>query len=146
LELTAAVTIVIGSVLVLVPRDMNASVDAGLAEHFPVAGVDVLLAIRPDANVLAEYGWGGYVIWRMHDTGGRVFVDGRNDMYDQRILEDYSAIRDADPGWEALAREYGVEAMLVAETSTIGRGAAQLAGWCVAYSDADQVLLLPECP
>ena len=146
LELTAAVTIVIGSVLVLVPREMDAAVDASLAGRFPVAGVDRLLDLEPDANVLAEYGWGGYVIWRMHDAGGRVFVDGRNDMYDQQILEDYSAIRDADPGWEALVDQYGVEAILVAETSTIGRGAAQLAGWCVAYSDADQVLLLPVCP
>ena len=39
---------------------------------------------EPDARVLADYGWGGYVIYRMYAAGGRVFVDGRNDMYDQR--------------------------------------------------------------
>ncbi len=146
MEVVAAAAIVIGSVAVLVPSDMDAAIETRLAERFPVAGVDRLLALQPDARVLAEYGWGGYVIWRMHDSGGRVFVDGRNDMYDQRILEDYSAIRNADPGWETLAADYGVEAILVPSTATIGRGAAQLAGWCVAYADADQVLLLPECP
>ena len=65
---------------------------------YPVAGVDRLLADQPQAQVLAEYGWGGYVLSRVYDAGGRVFVDGRNDMYPQQILDDYSAIRDAASG------------------------------------------------
>ncbi len=63
--------------------------------------------------MLADYGWGGYVIHELYQSGGRVFVDGRNDMYDQQVLEDYDAIKNADPGWEALADRYGVEALLL---------------------------------
>ena len=33
----------------------------------------------------------------LNDVAG-LFVDGRNDMYSQQVLEDYSAIRAADPG------------------------------------------------
>jgi len=146
LELIAAVAIAIGSFAVLVPRDMNAAIDTDLAQRFPIAGVDRLLALQPDANVFAEYGWGGYVISRIHDAGGRVFVDGRNDMYSQQVLLDYTAILSADPGWAALAQRYGVEAMLLRPETALTRGPAKDAGWCEAYRDAVQVLYLKNCP
>ena len=105
-----------------------------------------LLDVQPDANVFAEYGWGGYVIWHMHEAGGRVFVDGRNDMYDQQVLDDYTAIRAADPGWPELAERYGVEAILLPPETTLTRGPAEAEGWCEAYRDDMQVLYLRNCP
>jgi hypothetical protein len=146
MELAAALAIAIGSIAVLVPRDMNGAIDTNLAKRFPIAGVDMLQRQEPDANVFAEYGWGGYVIWRMHDTGAHVFVDGRNDMYSQQVLEDYTAIRAADPGWEELAARYGVEAILLPPETTLTRGPANDAGWCEVFRDDRQVLYLPSCP
>ena len=142
LELTTALVIAAGSMAVLIPRDLSAAIDKSLATRFPVAGVDALERQWPDANVLAEYGWGGYVIWRLHDFGGRVFVDGRNDMYSQQVLEDYTSIRAADPGWEALAAHYGVEAILLPPETTLTRGPAKDAGWCEVLRDQYQVLYL----
>ena len=34
-------------------------------------------------------------------------------MYEQQVLDDYDAIKNADPGWQALADRYGVEALLL---------------------------------
>jgi hypothetical protein len=146
MELATALVIAFGSMAVLIPRDLNAAIDKSIGTRFPVAGVDALERLAPDANVLAEYGWGGYVIWRLHDRGGRVFVDGRNDMYSQKVLEDYTAIRAADPGWQKLAARYGVEAILLPPETTLTRGPAQAAGWCEVYRDKYQVLYLPSCP
>ncbi len=146
MELVTALVIAVGSMLVLIPRDLNAAIDKSLGTRFPVAGVDALVRLAPDANVLAEYGWGGYVIWRLHDDGGRVFVDGRNDMYSQQVLEDYTAIRAADPDWEELASQYGVEAILLPPETTLTRGPAESAGWCEVVRDEWQVLYLPHCP
>jgi len=146
MELITALAVAIGSIAVLVPRDMNAAIDTNLERRFPIAGVDRLLQLDPTANVFAEYGWGGYVIARMHDTGAHVFVDGRNDMYSQQVLEDYTAIRAADPGWQALADRYGVEAILLPPETTLTRGPAADAGWCEVYRDAHQVLYLRSCP
>ena len=146
MELATALVIAGGSMAVLIPRDINAAIDENIGERFPVAGVARLLQIQPNANVLAEYGWGGYVIWHMHETGGRVFVDGRNDMYSQQVLEDYTAIRAADPGWEALAAQYDVEAILLPPETTLTRGPAQSAGWCEMLRDEWQVLYLRSCP
>ena len=111
-------------------------------DEYPAAAVDVLLDEAPEARVLAEYGWGGYVISRISQTGGLVFVDGRNDMYDQQILEDYSTVRGADPGWPDIAERYGVEAILVAPSAAITKGPALDEGWCERYRDDQQVLLL----
>ena len=131
--------------LIAVPHSPGAQISADIAKRFPVAAVDQLERTDPSLNVLAEYGWGGYVIYRLHDQGGRVFVDGRNDMYSEKVLEDYSAIRNADDGWQALARSYGVQALLFPPDVPLVRGAAQSAGWCQAYRDATQVLLLAAC-
>ena len=96
--------------------------------------------------MFAEYGWGGYVIWRLHDQGAHVFVDGRNDMYSQQVLEDYSAIRAADPGWQELAARYNVDAILLPPDTTLTRGPANDAGWCEVLRDERQVLYLRSCP
>jgi hypothetical protein len=146
LEIGVAAVVIIAGLLILVPRDPAAASAETIAGRYPVASLDLLASADPDARVLADYGWGGYVISRIYPAGGRVFVDGRNDMYDQSILEDYSAVRAADPGWEEIVDRYEVDALLFPPGVTITRGPAQAAGWCEAYGDEVQVLLLRQCP
>jgi hypothetical protein len=145
LEMGTAVIVVVGALVVLVPPGLGEGPRANIAKRFPVPAVEELQRVAPDARVLAEYGWGGYVIHELYATGGRVFVDGRNDMYDQQILDDYDAIKAADPGWEDLADGYEVEALLLEPDVTVTRGPAQDAGWCEQYRDDTQVLFLREC-
>ncbi|MEK6191323.1 MAG: hypothetical protein AABM41_03240 [Chloroflexota bacterium] len=151
MEAATAVVVVVVSAVVVLPSTPGIDLEESIAADFPAAGMEVLLETNPGARVLAEYGWGGYVIWSGHDAGARVFIDGRNDMYDQSVLEDYSAIRGADPGWEQLLAEYGVEAMLWPPTATLTRGLLDGplpdgSEWCEAFRDERQVLYLPQCP
>jgi hypothetical protein len=146
IEVAAAVMIVVGTFVFVVPRGLGVGIQADIAHRFPVQGVNLLLKYKPDARVFAEYGWGGYVINKLYASGGRVFVDGRNDMYSEQILNDYSAIRAADPGWQQLAAKYGVNAILIKTEDTLARGPATDAGWCQVYRDETQVLYLPTCP
>ena len=146
LEIGAGVVIVIGALIVLVPAGIGSAIDEDISDRFPVPAVQLLQQVDPDANVLAEYGWGGYVIHELYDSGGRVFVDGRNDMYDQQVLEDYDSIKNADPNWQQLADGYGVDAILLEPDATITRGPAEAAGWCEAYRNETQVLYLRTCP
>ncbi len=117
----------------------------GVGPGLPVAGVAVLRAVDPGARVLARYGWGGYVIDELYPLGGRVFVDGRMHKYAPDVLADYEAIVDADPRWELLVARYRVEAILLRVDTTLVKGIAQRAGWCEAYRDRLQVLLLRDC-
>ncbi len=145
MELGTAALVLVAGLVILVPRDPVAVIQRSIERNFPVAAVDVLEERSSDARVLAEYGWGGYVIGRLFESGGRVFVDGRNDMYGDAILNDYSSIRAADDGWERLVDRYGVEALLFPPDIPIVRGPAQQAGWCEAFRDDRSVLLLRDC-
>jgi hypothetical protein len=128
--------------VLLLPRAATSS--DPMRRSFPVAGADALERANPAAHVLAEYGWGGYLIGRSWDDGLRVFVDGRNDMYPDQVLADYSSLRAASDGWQELTDAYGVDAILVAPGAPIVEAAAS-DGWCEAYRDDVQVLLLPAC-
>jgi hypothetical protein len=145
MEATTAVVVVVISAVLVLPQTPAAHLDETVASEFPEAPMDIVLDENPDARILAEYGWGGYVIYRGYDSGARVFVDGRNDMYDQSILEDYSAIRSADPGWEELLASYEVEAMIWPADVVLTRGLLDGTEWCEAFRDEDQVLYLHEC-
>jgi hypothetical protein len=134
---------------------MGAAVLVGLAvsrgpvqvdeRSLPVGGVDVLKAVEPDARVLAAYGWGGYVISELYPDGGRVFVDGRMHKYAPDVIEDYDAIVTADPSWQDKLDQYGVDAILLKPEAVLVKGIAQADGWCEAYRDEAQVLLLRDC-
>jgi hypothetical protein len=143
IEVVVAAVLVV-AIALIVPGIRGLSGAVAVPQQFPVAGTDALAQRSPDANVLTEYGWGGYLIYRLHDLGGHVFVDGRNDMYDQRILDDYLRIRSADPAWKQLADQYGVEAILLPPSAPV-IAAATSAGWCQAYADGVATLLLRSC-
>ena len=113
-----------------------------IREHLPVQGVDKLIAEQPDARVFAEYGWGGYVISRMYDSGGRVFVDGRNDMYPDAILNDYSSIRGASADWKAKLDDYHATAILLPPGAPLVGAAEHNPFWCEKYKDSYQALLI----
>ena len=145
MELSLAGAVVV-SAAVIVPGLPGVSGAQVIPRNFPVAAVDRLATTQPAAHVLAEYQWGGYVIDRLYDSGARVFVDGRNDMYDQQILDDYVTIRNAEEGWQGLLAAYGPDAILLPPDAALVGGPAQAAGWCEVYRDDVAVLLLAACP
>ena len=145
MEMTAAALILAATVIV-VPGLPAVAGHEVIPRTFPVAAVDRLEKIDPDARVFAEYQWGGYVTYRLFDTGALVFVDGRNDMYDEQILEDFVSIRNAEEGWERLLATYGADAILLPPPAPLVKGPAQNDGWCEAHRDEVAVLLVRDCP
>ena len=147
MELGVAVAIVAATAFILPRLPAFAGGQAAITRSFPVAAVDRLEDLRPDARVFADYDWGGYVIHRLFDSGARVFVDGRNDMYSEQILDDHVSIRSAADDWESILDSYGgADAILLPPEAVVVRGAAQDAGWCEVLRDDVAVLLVPSCP
>jgi len=143
LELSAAglvAVVVIGAALARAGGSTDLTND-----RFPVAGTAYVAEHKPAARLLTRYGWGGYVLNTLYPLGGLVFADGRMHKYGGAVLDDYSAIVAADPGWERLVATYGVDALLLRVDTPLVRGPAQEAGWCEAYRDDLQVLLLRTC-
>jgi len=145
MEMSVA-ALILAATLIIVPGLPAVAGHVVIPRTFPVAAVDRLEEIDPDARVVAEYQWGGYVTHRLFDAGALVFVDGRNDMYEEQILEDFVAIRNAEEGWERLLAEYGADAILLPPHAALVSGAVQDAGWCEAHRDEVAVLLVSDCP
>jgi hypothetical protein len=139
MEMVLAAVIIGSAFVIFLPRVASNEVSA-IREHLPVAGVGKLLSVNPKARVFADYGWGGYVIYRMYDAGGRVFVDGRNDMYPETILNDYTAIRDGWGDWSAKLDHYGADAILLPPDALLVAGVGSNRAWCEQYRDTVQVL------
>ena len=116
-----------------------------MAATFPVEALDELVAVHPDARLLVDYDRSGYAIHRLHPHGGRVFIDGRSDMYPRAIFEDYLRLREADNSWQQRLDGYEVEAILLPPQTPLLK-AAEAAGWCTAHRDQRSVLLLREYP
>jgi len=138
--------VIVGAAAAILPSLPAVAGNHVIPRTFPVEAVERLGELDPDARVFTEYGWGGFVIHRLHDTGARVFVDGRNDMYDDAILEDFVTIRNAEDGWEDALEAYGAaDAILLPPQARLVTAAAE-AGWCELHRDGVAVLLLRECP
>lgn len=141
LEVGLAVVTIVAIAITLGPRVL--STEAAVAEAgLPVASVDHLTAARPAARVLAEYGWAGYVIDRLADDGARVFVDGRNDMYPDEVLDAYSTLRAATGDWSSILDDHGVDAILLPPGAPLIAAAQDRGNWCPAVAEPGQVLLL----
>lgn len=141
LEIGLAMLVIVAVVVTLGPR-ITPQADAIREAGLPVASVERLTEERPEARILAEYGWAGYVIERLADGGARVFVDGRNDMYPEEILDAYSTLRAATGDWSSLLDAYAVDAILMRPTAPLVAAARARGDWCPAVEEPDQVLLL----
>lgn len=143
LEAGLAAVVLIGALVITLPGSPGLAPDP---ERFPVGASSRLLELDPDARTFAEYGWGGYAISRLYPEGGRVFVDGRNDMYDDTILETYSSMRAAEAGWEDELTNWRVDAILLPPDAPLVDAASDAGEWCEAARDEVAVLLLASCP
>jgi hypothetical protein len=143
MEVSLATIVAFGALAITLPGSPGLEPDP---DRFPVAATDRLTEVAPDARAFVEYGWGGFAISRLFTGGGRVFVDGRGDMFDEAILETYSSIRDAEGAWADELERWQVEAILLPPTAPLVAAATNEAGWCEAHRDDVAVLLLPDCP
>lgn len=146
IELAAGIAVVAGAMVIFLPPALGTTPgEQQRAAGYPTVAADILESRHPGVRVVGEYGWAGYLIYRLYDDGGRVFVDGRNDMYAESILDDYTSIVSGDEGWSQLVDDYGADALLFPPNRAITKGIAEAAGWCEAHRDDDSVLLLRDC-
>ena len=100
------------------------------------------LAVLPSGpGVLAEYDWGGWLIW--HAPATPVFVDGRLGPYRGRILADHTRVIEAAPGWREVLARRGVRSLLVRPTDPVAVRATEL-GWTVISRSSRYLLIAVE--
>jgi len=101
--------------------------------------VDFLAANQLPGPLLNSYNWGSYVIWRLYPQY-LSFVDGRTDLFDDEILEQYLALWRAEAGWEQAVRRWDLRLALLEPEAPLS-AALQDAGWTKLYRDEQAIIL-----
>jgi hypothetical protein len=79
-----------------------------LPEKFPAQAVQYLGKHPPKGKMFNEYLIGGYLIYAM-EPPQKVFIDGRADMYGEKIFGDYRKIAHLDKETDKLLAEYEID-------------------------------------
>jgi hypothetical protein len=106
-------------------------------ELYPKDAVAWLQENRPVGPMLNEYGWGGYLIWRLPEYP--VFVDGRTDLYGDEILGQWTQVVNARPGWEDTLDRWGIRLVLLPPSWPV-TSLLEERGWRLLYQDGQAVL------
>ena len=80
----------------------------------PERAFDVILDSKLQGNVLSEYRWGGYTMWRggTIDPPLRPVIDGRNEVYGEKLYDEVAKVVELKPGWEQKLADWGVTLMV----------------------------------
>lgn len=126
--LAAAGLLLSATAVVAAPREPD-------ERAFPVAA---LAALPSGPGLLAEYDWGGWLIW--HASATPTFIDGRLAPFRGAILDDYARVVEARPGWRDVLERRGVRWLLVRPRDPVAVRAAEL-GWPTLAHGAAFVLI-----
>jgi hypothetical protein len=110
-------------------------------QHFPKAAVDYMRAHRLPQPLFNEYAWGGYLIWRLYPDY-HVFIDGRADVFGEKLVEQFIEVHDAKPRWRELLQEFGTQTVLVERDSALASLLANDSQWQKVFEDKQSVILV----
>lgn len=118
----------------LFPASANS---AAITEKMPVGAVGYLQDNQPAGQLFNSYNWGGYLLWNLRDYP--VYVDGRTDLYDEGLLNEWVDIVSAKDGWQSKLEEWGVNLVLIEPTWPLNKVLAY-EDWIILYQDEVSVL------
>jgi hypothetical protein len=107
----------------------------------PVGAIDFMLSRHLHGNIIAEFGWGEYVIWWMAPAG-KVFIDGRYDtVYPASVIEDYLDFSFGRA--KNFLDKYPHDFVLLAANDTLALESMTASpNWKQAYRDANCILFV----
>jgi hypothetical protein len=114
--------------------------DANLAEirkTMPVEAVTFIKKSAPPGRLFNSYNWGGYLLWELPEYP--VFIDGRTDLYDDDLINQWLQVIRGEAGWQAVLDRWQVRLVLL-EPGTPVVGQLEQNGWKLLYQDERTVV------
>ncbi len=122
-------------------RNVN---EAAVRSRVPVAAVNFIKEEKPAGPLFNSYNWGAFVIWDLYPDY-RSFVDGRTDLFDDAILEEYLSAWRADAEWREILARWRIQLVLLEPDSPLAR-TLERSGWDRLYGDDQAVVLSRAAP
>jgi hypothetical protein len=112
----------------------------GVSDIFPAGAVEYLRQHRPPGPLFNDYGWGGYLVWRLYPDY-RVGIDGRAAVYGPRRFAEYAEIADLRPRWRETLDGSQARLALIKAGSPLAIALRAAPDWQVLYEDRLAVVL-----
>src|SRR3989344_2603017 len=87
----------------------SSNMAAPVAGYYPEKALAYVRTLPLSENMFNEYGWGGYMIWRLPER--KVFIDGRMPSWRQDgqfVFQEYVTVTSAEKGFESILEKYDV--------------------------------------
>ena len=125
----------------LAARQAAADQPATEEQQFPKAAVEYIRQQHPPQPIFNEYAWGGYLIWRLYPDY-RVYIDGRADVFGDKLVAEFIQVNDGKPRWRELLQQYGTQTVLVKRDSAIAGLLSEDSRWQKVFEDKQAVILV----
>jgi hypothetical protein len=114
-------------------------IEEAIAEQIPVEAIAELSEHPSPGPLFNSYNWGGYILWALYPQY-QTFVDGRTDLFDDEILNQYITVWTAAPGWEQVLDDWDIQIVLIEKDSPLTRE-LELDGWEDMYADEKAIIM-----
>ncbi|MBU0567622.1 hypothetical protein KJ693_04505 [bacterium] len=141
--LLTLVLIGVGLVYLLPPHNGKGilDLDPGFqAKKYPVKAVEFLREGNlKDERIFSLYHWGGYLIFNLYPKH-KVFIDGRIDMYGEKMFEEYQKVYKAHDGWREVLKKYKGKIVLIDRKAPLAAVLKETSDWSEIFSDEDSII------
>jgi hypothetical protein len=100
---------------------------------YPMGAVEYIKTNQPNGNMFNDYGWGGYLAYQLYPER-KVFIDGRADVYGDKLVESYVNIVQLEAGWRNALNEHDLRIVLVRNESPLAVALAASTEWREVYA------------
>ncbi len=120
--------------ILILPQSVN---ENAFRKVLPVDAVAFLRDNHPTGRLFNMYNWGGYLLWELPEYP--VFVDGRTDLYDDALINEWLTTVRGENGWQENLDRWQINTVLVEPDAALVENLKQ-AGWRQLFQDAVAVI------
>jgi hypothetical protein len=121
-------------VIMALPQSVN---ENAFRKVLPVNAVAFLRDNHPAGRLFNMYNWGGYLLWELPEYP--VFVDGRTDLYDDALINEWLNTIRGEKGWQENLDRWQINTVLIEPQAALVEK-LRLAGWKQLYTDPGAVI------
>jgi hypothetical protein len=114
-------------------------------EFFPVDAVQFARQNQLSGKLFNQDFWAGYILQETY-PGGKIFFDGRTDMYGKERTKEYLQVARAEKGFEKILDKYEVNWVLYEVQTPLCRALRASDNWKRVYSDGVANIFLRNVP
>lgn len=111
------------------------------AQLFPVGAAEHMVRMKLPEPMYNEYGWGGYLIWRLSPTY-RVHIDGRADVYGDAFLEEFLKTHAGEGNWHKHLADHNIKSIVIRSDAPLANLLRGKAEWRQVFDDSQAVIFV----